>query len=259
MEDMDTPERSGPGGQGLIFNLMTVLVLLATLLSAGVYGILFINPNAGFNPFPPPTLPSVAQFPTATNTSEFPTLPATWTLTPPFTPSDTATASNTPEDTGTPTPSGTPGPTLTPSKTPSKTPGPTATGPTPTPSRTISSLPFTLQGEAPVPLPNFANNAQCNWMGIAGQAFDLSGKPMSGLVVHLEGGGLVLDALTGSAPAYGPGGYEFFLNNRPVATTGIYRLQLLNTSGSPLSDVIKVDTFADCNKNLVLVNFIQNH
>ncbi|MBI4770298.1 MAG: hypothetical protein HY784_07795 [Chloroflexi bacterium] len=77
--------------------------------------------------------------------------------------------------------------------------------------------------------------------------------------MHLEGGGLDTDALTGSATAYGPGGYEHFLDSRPKDTANTFRVQLLNTSGAPLSDVIVVDTFNDCAKNLILVNFVQNH
>jgi len=59
---------------------------------------------------------------------------------------------------------------------------------------------------------------------------------------------------------YGAGGYEFFLNNRPVQTTGEYTVQLLDQNGAvPLSDIITVNTFADCSKNLLLINFVQNH
>lgn len=97
-------------------------------------------------------------------------------------------------------------------------------------------------------------------MGIGGQAFSLDGNPIINLVVHLEGGGLSQDALTGSKTAYGTGGYEFFLNNRPVQSTGEYKVQLRDQNGTtPLSDFITVDTFADCTKNLLLVNFVQNH
>ena len=93
------------------------------------------------------------------------------------------------------------------------TPSPTPTGPTPTPTRTRSPFPFTLQNNSPVYLRNFANTAGCNWLGIAGQAFDLSGNPIQNLIVHLEGGGLNYDVVTGAPQftAYGPAGYELYL------------------------------------------------
>ncbi len=77
---------------------------------------------------------------------------------------------------------------------------------------------------------------------------------------NLRGLAINSDALTGTKTAYGAGGYEFFLNNRPVQTSGEYKVQLRDQNGTtPLSDQIAVDTFADCSKNLLLVNFVQNH
>jgi hypothetical protein len=96
-------------------------------------------------------------------------------------------------------------------------------------------------------------------MGIAGQAFDLAGRPVIGLLVHLEGGGLNVDTITGSKPEYGTGGYEFFLNNYPIETVDTYRIQLRTFGSQPLSDTYVIPTFADCNRNLVLADFVQNH
>src|SRR5262249_34413091 len=143
---------------------------------------------------------------------------------------------------------------------PTNTPPPTNTpAPTPTASRTLSAFPFTVQGGGPAAIPNFANSAGCNWMGIGGQGFDTHGNPIINYVVHLSGGGLTQDAFTGTKTAYGPGGYEFFLNNRPVESTGEFKVQLFNEKGNvPVSDVVVVNTFADCSKNLLLVNFVQN-
>jgi hypothetical protein len=127
------------------------------------------------------------------------------------------------------------------------------------PTGTLSPFPFTLQDGSPTYLANFANNAGCNWQGMAGQAFNLSGQPILGLLVHLEGGGLNYDTLTGSKPEYGTGGYELFISNTPQTTTNTYRIQLRTGAGQPLSDSYVIPTFADCNKNLALVNFAQNH
>lgn|SRR5574341_1463101 len=260
----------------IIVNLLTLLVLLSSCASVAYTATIFADPRIFLNPFPPPTLPSIAVLPTSTATSTisiFPTFPPT--LTPSRIPTNTRPPTATPQATltatGTPAPlSATPSATATEDLTqisqltenvPTNTLEPTNTSaPTFTPSKTRSAFPFTVQGGGPTPIQNFANSAGCNWMGVAGQAFNLEGNPIIGLVVHLEGGGINTDALTGTKTAYGAGGYEFFLNNRPVQTSGEYKVQLRDQNGTtPLSDMIGVDTFADCSKNLLLVNFVQNH
>lgn len=128
---------------------------------------------------------------------------------------------------------------------------PVVTVPAPT------AFPFVLTSEGISARANSANAAGCDWMGIAGQAFARNGEPLAGLVVHLEGGGLSREALTGSMLAYGPGGYELQLSDHLAATTGVYRVQLRDVRGQPLSDRIPVDTFADCPRNLLVVNFVQ--
>ena len=266
----------------IIVNLLTLMVLGATALASLIFLLILINPAIPINPFPPPTVPPIAVLPSSTPTSIIPTLPPTFTPTtkpsdtpaPPtatFTPGGDVTVTDevTVEET-TPAPDITETATETETETPTEsTPTETLTatatltatssGPAPTPSKTRSAFPFTIQGNGPLPVQNFANSAGCNWMGIAGQAFDLNGIPIVGYIVHLEGGGLDADSITGSKTAYGSGGYEFFLNDHVVQTTGEYKVQLLNPSGTPVSDFVVVNTFADCSKNLLLVNFVQNH
>jgi TolB protein len=129
--------------------------------------------------------------------------------------------------------------------------GPAVTVPAPT------TFPFVLMGDAISAISNFTNTAGCDWMGIAGQAFARNGEPLAGLVIHLEGGGLRREALTGSKLEYGPGGYELQLSDHLAATTGVYRLQLRDVHSQPLSDWIPVDTFADCSRNLLVLKFVQ--
>jgi hypothetical protein len=118
-----------------------------------------------------------------------------------------------------------------------------------------------MQNNQPTYTQNVANTAGCNWMGIAGQAFDLGGAPVQNLIVHVEGGGLNFDVVTGDprAAAYGPGAYEAVLSNKTADTTNTYRIQLRTITGQALSDVFNIQTFADCKKNLILVFFVQNH
>jgi hypothetical protein len=100
-------------------------------------------------------------------------------------------------------------------------------------------------------------------MGVGGQAIDLSGAPVLGLVVQLGGNlqGNLLDllSLTGSAAqfGYGPGGYEFTLADEPITTDETLYVQLLDQAGQPLSDRVFFDTTDSCEQNLVLINFTQ--
>jgi len=269
METMEAePQPARPRASFNLFNLLAVLFLALSCLSALCIGTALVVPGVVPEAFRPPTVPAIALIPTlpskptSTNTAIAPTLPPEWTAT------NTPTITNTPPPSGTPTETPTPTPptpintiphTPTHTSTPTRTRVPTATGPTPTPTRTRSPFAYTPQNGSPTFLANFANTAGCKWQGIAGQVFDLSGRPQIGLLAHLEGGGLTLDALTGSKPEYGQSGYEFFLTDTPRDTTNEFRVQLRNTAGAPLSDVITVPTFASCVRNLTLLNFVQNH
>lgn len=101
------------------------------------------------------------------------------------------------------------------------------------------------------------NQATCDWFGIGGQAYDLGGGPAENLLVHLEAGDLMREALTGSQPAIGPAGYEIALGDRPAATSGMYDVQLRSVSGAPLSEWLVFDTYADCSRNLIVIDFRQ--
>lgn len=101
----------------------------------------------------------------------------------------------------------------------------------------------------------------CAWSGVAGQAFDLQGEPVTGLSVRL--GGMVdgqpveITGMTGTVLTYGPGGYEMTVANQPVASAQSLWVQLLDPAGIPLSEKIPFDTFATCEQNLILLNFKQ--
>ncbi len=247
-----------------VLNLLSLLLTFLTCLSALIFVLLFRDPSLlalipGGGTYVAATQPKlVARYQTPTprpGDVVFPTLPPEWT------PSDTPTITLTPlPSTQTPVPSGTP---VTPTRTATVTSTATGTrrpgGPTLTPTATRAKFNYVLLNGAPTYLANSINSSGCNWWGIAGQAFDLSDRTVIGLTVHLEGGGLSLDALTGSQPAIGPGGYEIPLGNHPVATDGTYRVQLRSNTGAALSDNLVIQTFGDCAKNLILVNFKQNH
>lgn len=186
-----------------------------------------------------------------------PTCPAP-SLTPdPATPTPTPTQTNTPTvvitNTNTPVP-----PTSTPVTV---TPG-TST-PTPTKTFTPTVLPYKLQVTDPVFTQNFNHpELGCNWMGVAGQVFDKSGKPVVGLVVVVKGqlpAGEINQAALTEHPAgqnYGPGGYEMTLAAKPIATTNALSIQLFDLKANPLSEKITFSTSALCSENLIIINFV---
>ena len=102
----------------------------------------------------------------------------------------------------------------------------------------------------------------CNWMGVAGQVLDGAGKPVSNLVVVAEGvlqGEEILRVdITGLHGAYGPGGYEVELGNFVVATTNMIYITVYDLDGSVLSSPVSIATRADCNQNLLILNFQQS-
>ncbi len=173
-------------------------------------------------------------------------------------------------------PEGSPEPTLTtaPSEEPAA-PAPTATlAPPPTPTATnvevseeapdptpTSSPAYTLQEGSPVSLPNFNHpEAGCDWLGVAGQVFNENGGEVPGLTVQV-GDAQNLDedpyqAYTGDALAYGFGGYEIQIGEAAFDSNERFWIQVLNAEGAPLTVRHHFATFADCEKNLVLINFV---
>ena len=224
----------------IVWNILSILVLLTTCCIFLGFAAIFVNPNTDYNPFPPPTLPATASLPTITPTPRS-VLPPTWTPVPTLEPTFTATPTQTLE------------PTQLIVTLISTVPGTQTTG----------GMSFVLHEGDPVAIPNIAHpDLECKWMGVAGKAYNLSGAPIAqGLFVQLGGtlNGLPVDMLgmTGMATDYGPGGYEFTLGDTPLVSTQTLWVQLFDQAMIPLSDKIYFDTFADCDKNLILVNFSQ--
>lgn len=126
---------------------------------------------------------------------------------------------------------------------------PSTENPTP-----ITQPEFILQAGSPFYLPNFNHpEAGCEWMGFAGQVFDLDGTEIQGLTIQSG----EFSAITGDAIAYGPGGFEIRIGDAPVYSSAVYSVQVFDSSGQALSNQIFIDTYEDCERNLVLVNFIK--
>lgn len=251
-------------GNARIFNVISLI-----FLALSIVWIVFVVSRLLA---PPPAIDEVVDLPTPmvlptlppTNTP-VPTSTPTETLTPTITPSPSATVTETIAPTASATITDTPGPTPTPSDTPTlpftftPTPSETPAEPTPTIPPPPPPFPFDLRNNEVMFLANFANTAGCAWQGIAGQVFDMAGNPLTiPLRIHVFGGPDNLDRYvdTGSNSNYGAAGWEQPLGN--TVNSGVYFVQLESTGGTPISDVVQVSFASDCQRNLALVNFIQN-
>ena len=166
-----------------------------------------------------------------------------------------------------PTPENTPAPisTSTPTATFTATDAPAATF-TPQPTFTATAVPYHLQLMNPYYLSNFTHQELgCAWLGIAGQIFSSGGQVQLDILIKAGGemdGNPVEEEMTmpmadpGIDLAYGPGGYELTLAFSPVGSESTAWIQLFSLDGDPLSEKIYLTTFDDCQKNLILMNFI---
>jgi hypothetical protein len=237
----DKPEKK-PGPQLSIWDLFSVLVLMATLVIGAFFVYVFVNPTTNLNPLQP-RIPTPFLFPTATITPI--QLVPTWT--PTFY-----------EVTDTPTLA--PTITLMPSATsfslvpPTKTPEATSTPKVPF----GASVPQAIQSTIITHLADLG----CKWQGVGGTVEDANGSAITGMVLRLSGmlGGnpINLTTVSGVSPDYGKSGYEFKLGDAPVASTDPLTLQLLDQGGLPLANNVYLITYNDCKKNLILVRFKKN-
>jgi hypothetical protein len=237
---------SSKNSHDLLWNILTVLVLLGALIVGMVLLVIFLKPEVSFNPFPPPTevlIPTIS-VPTATPTSRI-VLPPTWTPEATLEPSATPTLR----------PTGTPFPTDTPSVLATDTP--------PAGSDSSNQFSFVVQKGSPKAIQNiYHEELGCDWMGVGGQVTSLNGSPVIGIFARIGGTleGKVFQTLlsmTGTAVEYGQGGYEFKIADKPIASNNTLWVQLYDQSDLPLSDKIYLVTSDECAKALTLLNFVQ--
>ena len=238
-------ERGAPDRSGIVWNVLTFLVLFITLAIVILVVTVFINPNTFFNPFPPPTLPVRMMLDTATPTPVN-VLPPTWT------------------------------PVIQSSSTPTEIPEATLTPEAIEDEQGIveegeeieitGDMPVVLHDGSPqyIPSTSFHPDLGCNWLGVAGQVIDINGAPVLGLIIEVGGlldgkrvGNPTLLQATGLATAYGDAGFEVKLADEPIASEGTVWIQVLDQAGLPLSQKIEFDTYQDCERNLVVIYFKQ--
>ncbi len=218
----------------VFINFLTICLVLATLALAGLLMMIYSNPYIALNPFPPPTMPALVIYPTATSTFVY--LPATWT------PQPTAT----------------------------ETPMPIFVSTTPEPATATSTVEapvdqvymFAIQGE-PIGLnvDVFKPNTGCSWQGVAGLVKDMQDQQLINVGILIKGtyDGRTISEQTasGTHTEYGESGYEFQLGTTPIDSVGLLSIQLVDASGLPLSEPVIFDTYGTCDKNLIVINFKQ--
>jgi hypothetical protein len=236
--------------QNLTWNLLTVVMLLMTMCACFFMVNIFQNPYSGLNLLAPNTLVP----PPAT---------ATWTPIG-YAPTWTPTVTVPPTETSTPRPTYTIEPTATAYVLATVAPFSTSTLTTTPPARTArpAGVPYNITVSYDDSTTRRAGSS-CLSMYVAGKALDSQSKPVVGLQVKL-GGSIpgktfvpALTTLTGISPDYGQSGFEFDLKIAPVASSKGLWIQLYDQSGAPLSEQVKLTTYADCKKNLIFVNFQQ--
>ncbi|MBI5929676.1 MAG: hypothetical protein HY862_10230 [Chloroflexi bacterium] len=250
----ENPTQHRGGGGMNCLDVITVLFLLASVAIISATVLIINDPAVPFNPFPKPTLPQLVEFPTAGPTTT-PSSTPTETVTPlPPTPFPTFT----PTSTFTPTASPTITPTLViqgaaatidPSLPADAQPGLNLVTPT---TEIISAFPFIARD---VRYEANLNTQGCQWLSIAGNVTGTSGEPLTDLAIEVIGDGYQKILFSGSAQQFGLSGFEF-----PVGTTPRrleFSVQLLNSTGVPISDFIFVTTGETCADNVAVVEFVQ--
>lgn len=210
------------------YNLVTCFTVLLACGACSWIAWVWTNPYSALNPFPPLT-----------------PLPVVVSMTPTITLTPEPTATLTPEPTLTPTITPTPEPTEPPSPTPVPV---AATG-------EHSFAPIESGGRQVVFIANPEARGACAWQSVAGTLTDVNGAPLNDYRIRVLGDGTDATATTGSAPGYGPGGFEVQLGNE--AREGQVAVQVLDPAGAIVSDVVSVPISARCDWNISIIRFQQ--
>lgn len=236
-------------------DLITAFFVLASIGALAFTILLIANPYSALNPFPPGSTLVVyviaSPMPTATPTQTFTSLPPTPTL-----PTETPTPTATPTETLTPTITFTPVFDSLPDGSRTTPDGPTST---PAPNYTRSPFPFTVEV---IRYEQYDGTEACNWQSVAGAVTDLSAQPIAGIAIQIISADGAINEFhyTGDqdgARRFGTGGFEIYLGDQPAR--GAYTIQLRGRSGAAISEPILVETRAECEENVTIIRFVQNH
>jgi len=209
---------------------------LGTILLLGFFVLTYITPDNPYNPFPPAE-------------ENVPIIPPTLEILPSHTPIliPTGTTTLTPD---------------LPTSTVTLPPMPTEAvitimAPTNPPE---GDLLFNPQTGTPV---YTAHPNGCDGIYFAGNVIDTEGNPLAGMLVIAAGtlGDTPLEvepSLSGLNPEFSPSGWqiklsETLLDSSETVYIALYSLE----SAEPVSELIYVNTYNDCDRNMIMVNFVQ--
>ncbi|MDX2075023.1 MAG: hypothetical protein SFZ02_01220 [bacterium] len=118
--------------------------------------------------------------------------------------------------------------------------------------------PFMISNAGVLYIPN-ANGRDCNWSSIAGTVTGLNNEPLDGYAVQIvdieEPTRLNVVVNSGSSLNLGAGGFELALGSTPRIRS--YRIQLFDSSNTPVSEPFQIITREECDQNVAVVNFVQ--
>ena len=235
-EPEEQKPRRKPGS--VLLTLGMYFFLAASLILIGFYLVIYLDPYNPINPLMPPTPVETEEI--STN------LPKNTA-----TPQVTKTLPPTPTNTVPPTP-----PQVTPTETP--IPFPTATDvvlSTSEPDDTPEGVAhYTAQEGTPAYIPY---SGGCSGVYVAGNVIDIDDRPV--VLLTVRGEPINIEVLSGSNTNYSESGWEIKLSDQMISTTGEITVGLY-TQGAidPISDLVTIDTFNDCTRNLAVVNFVQD-
>jgi hypothetical protein len=210
----------------LLCNILAMFFLFLACLCPGFSALIFAAPDFPLNPLPPGGFGKWSPTPTSTQTPVI-YYPETWT------------------------PSPSQEQTIRPSRTPLQV--------TPTGTSAEVLFPFIVRSGHPEYSPSPQG---CAWMGIAGTVTDSEGSPISNLLVvvrgELAGDAIDIEQITGSISEERIGEYEITLADDPVFSVNSLSIQLLDGEWNAVSKQVIFNTFAGCDRNLIMLDFIQN-
>jgi hypothetical protein len=231
------------GGCGSpLWNLGTLYFVVSTVCLLSGFVMVFMNPEASIAGFPLNPWPNAPERVVPTYTL-IPTLPPP----PSNTPEPTALIEFPTEDPNnqvTPTNTLPPLPSDTPLVFPSLTP---------TESGDTGGELYVVQDGTPLYMPG----PTCDTMWVAGTVSDAADAPVIFIEVRLGGVFGEESGFSGTAEQYGDSGWEIDLGKAPQDSIASAFVQLYNVdTESQVSDILIFNTFNDCTKNLIMINFV---
>jgi hypothetical protein len=100
-----------------------------------------------------------------------------------------------------------------------------------------------------------SNEQDCDWLSIAGTVTGAFGQALLNLPIEVTGQGFAEVQFSGSAPQFGPSGFEINVGDEPEAKT--FSVRVLTPFGEPASDYVVITTGETCQTNVVVIQFIQ--